>query len=151
MKEKLKIVFEKINFVCRYQKICEEHSDFDNRMSKNNKKLTDETLDFFKYNYKYFTNGSFYQIKEVKDDITFQLHLVLKGGVVESLLYIYIKDKFMEPNGRFDFLPEKLGIPFERDKYNLFFYVNEDELRLILKEIFSIYEDLKDEFIKQYS
>lgn len=84
----LKTVLEKIDFVSRYQKICEKHNDFDNSMSKDNKKLTSHALDSFSYNYKYFTNGSFYQIKEQENNITFQLHLVLKRGMVD-LLSIY--------------------------------------------------------------
>lgn len=151
MKEELKTAFEKINFVCRYQKICESHSDFENSMSKTNKKLTSSALDLFKYNYKYFSNGSFYQIKEEKDDITFQLHLVLKGGIVESLMYIYIKGEFMEPNGRLDFLPEDLGIHYDRIKYGLPKYCSKQELNEILSDLFSIYEDFKKEFIKQYA
>ena len=47
---------------------------------------------------------------------------------------------------------EKLGIPFERLKYGaLPKYTSEEELQEILTDLFSIYEDLKIEFIKQYN
>jgi hypothetical protein len=145
----LKKIFEDINFVKRYQSICEKNNDFDNRMRDSTKQLQKEVLDKFEYKYKYVSNGSFYQIKDECDNLLFNLHLVLKGGQVESLLYIYKNEQTLNAKGRFDFIPEKLGIPYDRLKYGLPKYASERELEEILKEIFSIYEDLKKEFIKQ--
>ncbi|WP_417873741.1 hypothetical protein [Xanthomarina gelatinilytica] len=147
----LKKVLEKIDFVNRYKKICQEHNDFDNSMSENNKNLTSRVLGSFKYNYKYFSNGSFYQIKEQENNITFQLHLVLKRGIVETLLFIMVEEKTIEPQGRIDFFPEDVGITYDRMKYGLPKYCSEVELREILADLFSIYEDLKTEVIKQNS
>lgn len=68
------------------------------------------------------------------------------------MLFIKNNNETLEPQGRLDFFPEKLGIPFERIKCGaLPKYGSEDELKEILKEIFSIYEDLKVEVIKQYN
>ncbi|AXP81952.1 hypothetical protein CJ739_2887 [Mariniflexile rhizosphaerae] len=144
-----KQIFEKINFVNRYQSICEKHNDFDNRMRDSTMQLQKGVLDEFGYKYKYISNGSFYQIKDTHNNLSFFLHIVLKGGVVEPLLYIDFLEKTIEPQGRIDFFPEDLGIPFERLKYGLPKYSSKEELNEILKEIFSIYEDLKKEFIKQ--
>ena len=148
----VKEIFEKINFVNRYQKICEKFNDFDNRMRDSTKQLQKKILDKLDYKYRYISNGSFYQIKEHEKDYLFQLHLVLKGGQIEILLFIQKKNKTLEPQGRIDFFPEDLGIPFERLKSGaLPKYSSEEELKEILKEIFSIYEDLKKEFVKNYS
>ncbi|MDE0537003.1 hypothetical protein [Tenacibaculum sp. L6] len=84
----LKTVLEKIDFVNRYKEICENHNDFDGRDKNVEKKNQKKILDTFNYKYKYFSNGSFYQIKEQENNITFQLHFVLKRGIVESLIYI---------------------------------------------------------------
>lgn len=145
----LKTVLEKIDFVSRYQSICEKHYDFDNRMRDSTKQIQKEVLDKFGYKYKYISNGSFYQIKEQENNITFQLHLVLKRGIVETLLFIIEEGKTVEPQGRIDFFPEDLGITYDRMKYGLPKYCSEEELREILADLFSIYEDLKTEVIKQ--
>ena len=145
----LKNIFENINFVNRYQSICEEHNDFDNRMRDSTKQLQKDALSKFNYNYKYISNGSFYKIKDEFNNLLFNLHLVLKGGSVESLLYIYENENTLKAKGRFDFIPEKLDIPYDRLKYGLPKYSSEKELEEILKGLFSIYEDLKKEFVKQ--
>ncbi|WP_282056836.1 hypothetical protein [Maribacter luteus] len=146
----LKKIFEKIDFVNRYRSICEKYNDFDNSMDGNNRVLTQRVLDLYKYKNKYFSNGSFYQIKEEFEDVEFILNLVLKQGIVETLLYIKKEGKNVKPNGRIDFLPEDLGIPYDRLKYGLPKYSSEKELEEILKVLFSIYEDIKTEFLKQY-
>lgn len=145
----LKKIFENIDFVKRYQSICEKHNDFENRMRDSTKQLQKEVLDKFNYRYKYISNGSFYQIKEEHNKLLLQLHMVFKRGIIETLLFIEINGKEIEPQGRIDFFPEELGIPFERNKYNLFFYSNKQELKEILADLFSIYEDLKNEVIKE--
>lgn len=147
----LKKIFENIDFVNRYQSICEKHNDFDNRMRSSTKQLQKEILDEFKYNYNYISNGSFYKIIDEYNDVLFNLHLVLKGGAVESLLYIYKDGTTLKAKGRLDFIPEKLGIPFERLKYGLPKYGSKEELNETLEELFSIYEDLKKEFIREYN
>ncbi|MDX6748135.1 hypothetical protein SHK09_15160 [Polaribacter sp. PL03] len=147
---KLKKTFENIDFVNRYQNICIKYNDFDNRMRNSTKQLCKQILDEFDYNYKYISNGSFYQIKHLKGEILFQLHLVLKGGIIETLLFIEENEKTLEPQGRIDFFPEELGIPFERLKCGaLPKYKSDEELKEILNGLFSIYEDLKFEYINQ--
>ena len=145
----LKKVFEEIDFVNRYKKIYQEHHDFDSRLDGHNKEICNRVMDSFGYTYRYVSNGSFYQIKDRVGNQLFQLHLVLKHGIVEILLYIYSDGKLIEPNGRLDFFPEDMGIPFEHDKYNLFFYHDEQELKVILGDFFGLYEDLKSACLKQ--
>ena len=146
-----KTILEKINFVSRYKCICENYHDFDNRMRDSTKQIQKEVLNLFKYKYKYVSNGSFYQVKDESQDILFNLHLVLKGGAVETLIYIYIDNKFIKPRGRIDFFPEDVGILYDRLKYGLPKYSSEKELEEILEGLFSIYEDLKTEVVKEYN
>ena len=75
--------------------------------------------------------------------------LTMHGGMVETHLNFIKDDEWLLFN-RFDFICEKLQNRF-REKYNIPKYSSEEELEEILKEIFSIYEDLKNEFIRQYS
>ena len=84
-----------------------------------------------------------FQIK----DFSFDLGLSLKEGVVEARIF-YIKNGEWLIYNRFDFLSEELDSQFDRDKYNIPAYSSEAELEVILKEIFSIYADLKQEILK---
>lgn len=143
----LKSIMEEIKFVDRFKEICESYNDFDNRMEGHNKELCKKVLDALGVHYRFISNGSFYQIKDEEEGVLFQLNLVLKGGIVESLLYIYLEGKSIEPSGRLDFWPEDLEIPFDRLKYGLPKYGSEEELTSILAAIFSIYNDLKSKFV----
>jgi len=145
----LKPILEKIDFANRYRKICDSHLEFDNRLSGNKNSVYKKVLDTFKYEYKFFSNGSFYQIKEaINERFIFQFHLVLKDGQIEPLLYIKIDNQNIDNMGRLDFIPQKLNIPFERKEFNLPLYSDEEELKEILKSLFSIYEDFKTEVLK---
>jgi hypothetical protein len=139
----LKPIFEKINFAQRYRTLCDAHQDFDNRLRGIHKPIYESVLRKMDCKFKYYSKGSFYQIINENNSCMFMLNLVLKDGLVESLIYININDSPVISQGRFDFLPEDMNIPFERKRYNLPIYVSEEELKEILKEIFSIYDDIK--------
>ena len=74
----IKPVFEKINFAYRYRDICDQYNNFEGRMRGSKKLLYDNVLSNFGYNYKYYSNGSFYQIKEENDKYIFQDYKVNK-------------------------------------------------------------------------
>tara|TARA_R110001606_G_scaffold326363_2_gene473116 strand:- start:197 stop:646 length:450 start_codon:yes stop_codon:yes gene_type:complete len=144
----LKNVFENINFAIRYRDICDKYNDFDGRMLGNQKKIYLKVLNRFDYEFKYFTNGSFFEIKSEIDIYEFQFNIVLKDGQIETLFFMKKNNIDIEPSGRVDFLTEKLKLPFERKLFNLPLFSSEDELFSILEELFLIFEDLKKEFLK---
>ena len=139
----LKPVFQKVNFVERYKAICANHDDLDNSMRGIHKKLYEETLRKLGYEFKYYSKGSFFKISEDNAN----LHLVLKDGLIEPLLYVMKDDASMLPRGRFDGIAEELQEGF-REQYTIPKYCSETELESILKEIFSLYEDIKKEVMK---
>ncbi|MEO9964665.1 MAG: hypothetical protein ABJF11_02680 [Reichenbachiella sp.] len=143
----MKLVFERINFADRYRVLCDSFQDFENRLNGSQKALCEDVLNGFEYEYKYYSNGSFYQISQEIDGLVFQLNLVLKGGLVESLLYMNKDGNTIEPKGRIDFFPEDLDIPFDRKKYNLPIYTSLEDLQQILIALFKIYEDIKKEVL----
>ena len=147
----LKEIFEKVNFSERYRSLCDDHIDFDNRMRGYKRDLYERILNKFGYTYKYYSNGSFYKINETLEPFSIRLHLVLKDGHIEPLLYIESANEHIDNLGRFDFIPQKIDILFERKESNLPLYNSEEELEEILREIFSIYEDLKEELVKNLS
>lgn len=138
-------ILNRIDFVSRYQKVCREHDDFQNSLRGNKKELYDQVLSKFDYKPKYFSKEHFYRIETVENGYAFGLQLVLKDGLVEPTIDIKKGDTWLSPDGRFDFIPQKMGVEFDRKKYNLPKYCSEVDLEEILREVFSIYEDIKKE------
>lgn len=141
-------IFIRIDFVSRYQKVCSDYDDFDNSLRGNKKELYDQVLAKFDYKPRYFSKERFYRIVTEENGYEFGLQIVLKDGLVEPMIDIKMGGAWLSPDGRFDFIPQKMGVEFDRKKYNLPKYTSEAELESILKEIFSIYEDIKKEVIK---
>ena len=71
----------------------------------------------------------------------------MHGGMVEAH-FNYLKDSEWLMYNRFDGYAQALNANFQREIYNIPKYSSFEELEEILKEIFSIYEDLKNEFVK---
>ncbi len=140
-------IFKGIGFVSRYKKLCSDYNDFDNSLRGNKKELYDQVLSKFDYEYKYFPKENFYRIVTRYNNYEFGLQLVLKDGLVEPMIDIKKGNSWLSPDGRFDFIPQKMEIEFDRKKYNLPKYTSETELVSILEEIFSLYEDIKKESI----
>ena len=136
-------ILNKISFIDRYKEICEKYNDFDCRMRDVDLDMVNVLLNHFGYDYTYFSKEHFYKIINEESEYTFTLQLILKDGIVEPLLNIKFQDKYFYPNGRFDFIPEKMNMEFDREKFNLPKYSSKAELKEILKQIFSIFEDIK--------
>ena len=143
----LRTVLLKIDFTSRYRQLCDKYNDFDSRLRGSHKSLYESILEKTGYKFNYFSKGAFFQITELDQRFEFMLNLVLKDGLVETLLYIKENDTQILPGGRIDFFPEDVDIPFERKKYNLPIYESERDLENILTEILSIYEDIKKEVL----
>jgi len=118
----LKEILENIHFIKRYQELCEEYDNLYGSLRGNKKRTYDEVLASFNYNTKYFKNGNFYKIEESSSNIKVVLHMCFRNGMVEFLLYPEIDGLETSSNGRFDFLPEKLGIPYDREKNIAYHY-----------------------------
>lgn len=143
----LEPLFKKINFVSRYQSICRQYNNFDNRLDTSNKKMYLEKIKLFDKSVIYHTKDKMFQIDFKYKSSSLNLGLSLHNGIVEARLF-YIKNEEWLLFNRFDFICDELQKGF-REKFNIPKYSSEKELEDILKEIFSIYEDLKKEFIKE--
>lgn len=140
-------VLKKINFVDRYKNICSEHNEFNNRMTGGHLKIYESVFNRLNVNYLYIKKHKFFSIKESIGGFHFYLNLNFSNGLVEPLLYIKKNEINLKPNGRLDFIPEEIGLEFDREKFNLPKYKNEDDLLKIVSEILTIYEDVKVEVI----
>lgn len=143
----LELIFRKIDFVTRYKEICANHSDFNNSMKNSDKNMYMAKLKSFDDSVIYISKDKMFKVPFQIKDFSFDLGLSLKEGVVEARIF-YIKNGEWLIYNRFDFLSEELDSQFDRDKYNIPAYSSEAELEVILKEIFSIYADLKQEILK---
>lgn len=140
-------IYKKINLVNRYQKICEKYNDFDNALEGNHYKKYTEIIEDFGYKPKYFKKESFFRIEEMEKNIVFGLQLTLKNGMVEVMFDTKLNNLWFVPDGRIDFICEEIDSNFDREQYNIPDYPSLEELKIILKEIFKIYEDFKTEIV----
>ncbi|TGN26078.1 hypothetical protein [Empedobacter tilapiae] len=144
----LTLIYNEIDFVNRFKILSTNHNNFSERLNGNKKELYDKILSKYDYKIKYFKKENFYKIEENTDGVLFIIQLVLKDGIIEPMLYIKIGDKYLEPDHRFDSICEKLDSSFSRKDFPIPKYSSEIELKEILDEIFSIYEDFKKEILK---
>ena len=142
----LESLFKKVNFISRYQKICVKHNSFKNRLDRADKKLYSEKIKIYDKSFVYHSRDKMFQVDFRHQAISLNMGLSLHNGMVEARLF-YIKDEEWLLFNRFDFICDELQNGF-RDEYNIPKYSSEEELEEILKDIFSIYEDLKKEFIQ---
>ena len=143
----LTMIYNKINFINRYKKISLNHNNFKERLDGNKKEIYDKILSKYNYQIKYFKKETFYKIEEKFEDVIFTIQLVLKDGIIEPMLYVKLGDKYIEPDHRFDSICEKLDSTFSRRDFPIPKYVSENELKEVLDDIFSIYEDFKREVL----
>ncbi len=143
-------IYKKIDFVERYTKLCQKYNDFDNALEGNNYKEYGEIIEKIGYKAKYFKGERFYRIEQNINSIIFGLQLTLKNGMVEVMLDTFFNEVWCIPDGRIDFMCEEIDTKFNRQECNLLDYTSFSELEEILTDLFSIYEDFKKEFMKQY-
>ena len=136
-------VYNKISFVSRYQAICESHDNLKESFDGNSPEKFAKILVDLGYKAKYYKSESFFKIVEKIENFETVVQLVLKNGLVEVRFYALKGENYGTPAGRLDFLALKLDSNFDRKKYNLPKYKDENELLIILKKVFDLYEDFK--------
>jgi len=143
MPHDLNPILKQIDFVNRYRTICESYNDFDNGLRGDKKDLYEKSIIKLGYIPKYNSKEEFFEIAEEIGEYGFSFLLTLKDGIIEPILQIKKGNEYFLPSGRWDFIPQKMGVDFDRKKFNLPKYTNIEELEDILKLLFSIYEDIK--------
>lgn len=144
----LESVFRRVDFVDRYRKICEDHNDFDNSMSGNQRKVYSEILQKIDESVVYISKDKAFLSVYSFGDFKLELLLTLHNGLVEVHLN-YLKGEEWLMYNRLDGYAEELDSSFNRELHNIPKYSSESELEEILIEIFSIYEDIKREASKE--
>ncbi len=140
----LESILNKIDFVSRYKLICEVHNDFENRLRGNDTKMYKNKLKLIDESVVYFPKDKMYKVCFKYNDSSLELGLQLNDGLVEARLF-YTKNEEWLLYKRFDFICEELDSNYNRMEYNLPKYKSEIELEVILKNIFVLYENIKQE------
>lgn len=145
-------LYRKINFCNRFEKLSNCYQ-FDNTFERYSNDEVIKIISANTYKVKYVKSGNFFKIEEKLFDIKFYLHISLKYGNIELIFgSVDIKTNKYITGGPFSrlygLIKFKEGINLENNiRYPKF--RNYDDLRAILKEAFSIYEDFKKELIFQ--
>ncbi len=144
----LESIFRKIDFVNRYKNICEQYNDFGNCMSGSDTKGYKKILERIESTVVYASKDKSFVVKFLIGDFTLMMVLTLHNGLVEVHLN-YLKGTHWLMYNRLDGYAVELDSDFNRELYNIPKYTSLEELEEILKEIFSIYEDIKKELESQ--
>jgi len=146
------ILLNKINFDTRYKELSKKNQ-YDITFENYSNEEVIKMMNMLGYTAKYFKNGNFFKIEEKLNDIIFYLNISLKYGLAEFIIggTKAITKEFIY-GGTFGniFKDIKYFTNEETDQgVNKPSFRNYDDLKVILKEAFSIYEDFKSEIIKQ--
>jgi hypothetical protein len=141
-------ILVKINFAQRFKKIVDAHSDYENRLNKVDKKRVFSIFELLGYKI-HFTDNVFTFVEEIKN-IKIHFILSLKNGIFDIMSAITVDENYLEiRSGSFVILArEEKGETFEIKCPN---FVSFEELEQILVEIMPLYEDFKDEVLKEFS
>jgi len=147
MNNKLKTILINIDFVGRYKKLSESNQFADNTATLK----SENTISLVKemgYTIKYIKKDGFYKLLEEKDAFRFQFNISLKYGNVELIWGIWKNETPLDDVcGPFGVICK--AILGTENRPLMPKYRNYDDLKGILKEAFNIYEDFKEELIRE--
>lgn len=141
--------FRCIDFTNRYKKTMENHSDFENRMQKIDKKEILKALKELGYTFKVFSPGQDFYIEDVVLHFKFIFSFKAKNAIMENYIHVYMDEKkipFLYPNLAFvyRFLVGDMTTSVKAQNFK-----NYEEFKTIISTLLNIYEDFKSEFLRQ--
>ncbi|MFC9777512.1 hypothetical protein [Paenibacillus chitinolyticus] len=138
----IKSVLEKIKFIERYRDLSTNYQHNANESFENYD--SDRAISIIKefgYDASFNKKEKFFKIVETYGDNKFQFHISLKYGVSEFIWSAWKRSE-LKVGGTLGMLKEQLD-GRENDKLRKPIFRNYEELKGILAEAFSIYEDFK--------
>lgn len=136
-------VFKDIDYVNRYQEICNKYNDNANRMEEDVIEYCGEIFAKVGYKPEYSEITRRYWVSATCNGYEVGLQISLNDGMVEPMLSIKRFDISLSPNGSFELIAEEIDQAPDKPKYTLPVYTSVSELEIILLQIFLIVEDLK--------
>jgi phosphoserine phosphatase len=147
--EKIENTYRSIDFENRYKKLMAEHNDFNNRLQKIEKKEILAVLKGLGYSFKVFSPGQDFYVENITEKYKFIFSFKCKNAIMENYIYVY------RDNQKLPYSNPNLAFTYKHIVGNIIVPVNAQnfkdykEFEEIIKEILSIYEDFKVEFLRQ--
>ncbi|MDZ7898862.1 MAG: hypothetical protein U5N85_12685 [Arcicella sp.] len=138
-------IYENINFISRYKKLYAKYNNWDNRISKIDKKEVSSILETYNYPFKYV--DSTYYCKESIESYTFHIAIQVKGGI-PILTFNIEKDNVFYPLTGHN-LTRAYKLLLNLETALIVTFIDYEQLNEIMKEYLRIYEDFKIEFLNQ--
>jgi hypothetical protein len=147
-------VYKSIDFCNRYENISKNHSQFEDRLKNYSNDEVIKLISELGYKSKYIKSDNFFKIQDKILNFKFYFHICLKHGIVELIIGAVNaeNDEFITGSvfGRlYRLIKYAEGVVLE-ENITCPVFRHYDDLREILKEAFTIYEDFKREVIKVY-
>lgn len=140
---------DKINFSNRYKELSKQfnESNYDKLEKKTDKKKIMNIFKNMGYGFKYYPGGDFNLVEQI-NSFSFQLLFIVKRGFITNYLNVFIDDKKINKQYNFGFIYRSLvgdmNAIITTPKF-----IDYAEFEEIAKNIISIYEDFKIEFLRQ--
>lgn len=146
---KLKPVLENIDFLSRYRALHEKFPLIDGVMHACSNEEVLRVLESLGYKFKYAKKENFFGLKEVISNYAFTFNISCKYGVVELIWDIVLNGERLMLGGPWGLTCDLLLNDTCDIKKPAF--KSCDELKDILQEALSIYEDFKKEAMKEFA
>ena len=146
LNNRLKLVFGVINFCERYQSLSLENQFLNNDKTLEQEKVL-ELIKGFGYDVKFNKSESFYKIVQKQNKFKFQFNISLRQGNVELIWDVLENSERLNLGGPWGMIYKLVLNSEERPLMPKFRSI--EDLEVIMKTAFSIYEDFKAELIKQ--
>lgn len=146
---KLRPVFDKINFIKRYEELTKLYRDSDNRFEKYDNQKVKETIESFGYKTRYYRSENFFMIKEEKQDFEFQFNMKFKYAACELIWGLKKGEEHWNLGGPWGYIADLIAQVEEPLPLPLPIFTSYDDLKSILTEAFNLYEDFKKVLLEQ--
>jgi hypothetical protein len=146
MNKDIRKILLNVNFFDKYKKIIEEYPESEKGFENYSIEIVSNIIGKLGYNYKYFKSENFFRVFELIHNYNFWIHISLRYGLVDLMLYVKLNNKILTPCGSFNWLVLDIGL--SELPLPLPCFTNYDELNEILVKGFAIYEDFKKKFLQ---
>ena len=143
----IKKILLDINFAEKYITLSKKYPEKNDSLEKYSIEIVSNIIKGFGYNYTYFKSENFFRLFESFNNYNLWIHISLRYGLVDLMLYVKYKKELLFPCGSFNWIVSDIGLSGGKI-ISLPCFTNYEELEEILKEGLDIYKDFKDEFLR---
>lgn len=139
--ESLMPILTRINFAHRYSEMCKKHSDFENSLNEYDNEIIKDFLQSKGMKVAFAKRENFYKIKESIGTLSVQFNIIPKRGFLQFVWDVKRGNERLDLGwGMWESIARELSTEAKKP-----LFVSIEELKEILSEALSIYEDFKAE------